>query len=514
MIGRDGLDTTLGAAALYASIPAWHGLGNVIPGGISDIDTVLGLAGIDFQVHRVPAFYLWNGELRQHHGKYHTVRGDTGAALGVVGSQYAPIQNRSGFEFLQELVNDFGVIWESAGALREGRKVFISIRLPRTITIDAEGINDEIVPFVAVINSHDGRSPFTAVVTPWRPVCGNTERFAVRDAYTRWTVRHTKSATDRIKEARRTLSLSVNYYDKWASEETALARTDFAIDEFDRLIGELWPRSDDATARTARADDRRRDTLADMFTVQAQEIGRTAYTAERVITDYLDHVAPPRQDHDARDRPSDGIAHGHRRRDQIPCPPAAHAPSDCLSRPTGRAPSVRIPPPGRGPHPFRQQRRPIMCFELEIEAGGACSAPREMTCVRMATVLQVMNAFGMIEHREPPDGPTPEDFGTTYARIEAFLMSDAEEVPSDLVPYAAAMDKIFNAQADTPAGIPCFKVAHGGWLVTPDEISAALGSWDASIPEAQRMVRDGLSWWTEWIVFLETARDHGGFRVF
>lgn len=294
VIGKDGLDTTRGTAALYASVPAWHGLGNIIPGGISDIDTVLGLAGLDFGVHMVPAFYVWNGDLRQHGGKFHTVRDDTGAALGVVGERYEPIQNRSGFEFLQELVNDFGVIWESGGALREGRKVFISIRLPHSVVIDAEGINDEITPFIAVINSHDGRSPFTAVVTPWRPVCGNTERFAVRDAYTRWTVRHTKSGTDRIKEARRTLKLSINYYEKWASEETALARTDHAIDDFVSLVGDLWPTADDATARTVRTDERRRDTLADMYVIEAQNIGRTAYTAERTITDYLDHVAPRR----------------------------------------------------------------------------------------------------------------------------------------------------------------------------------------------------------------------------
>ncbi|MFE0104465.1 DUF932 domain-containing protein [Streptomyces sp. NPDC059009] len=294
VIGRDGLDTSLGTAALYSSVPAWHGLGKVIPGGISDIDTVLDLAGIDFQVQRVPAFYLWNGELRQHQGKFHTVRDDTGAALGVVGGVYEPIQNRSGFEFLQELVNDYGVVWESAGALRDGRKIFVCIRLPRNIAVDAAGINDEIVPFIAVINSHDGRSPLSAVVTPWRPVCGNTERFAVRDAYSRWTVRHTKGAGDRIKEARRALKLSIAYYEQWAVEETALARTDCAIDEFDRLVGELWPPDDDASPRTRRAEERRRDLLADMFTIESQNIGRTAYAAERTVTDYLDHVAPRR----------------------------------------------------------------------------------------------------------------------------------------------------------------------------------------------------------------------------
>jgi len=81
------------------------------------------------------------------------------------------LQNRHLFEFLQDLVDDHDVVWESAGALRDGRKVFVSLRLPQTVTIDAAGINDEIVPFVVAINSHDGSSQAHVVVTPWRPVC-------------------------------------------------------------------------------------------------------------------------------------------------------------------------------------------------------------------------------------------------------------------------------------------------------------------------------------------------------
>ncbi|MEV6791281.1 DUF932 domain-containing protein [Streptomyces sp. NPDC051320] len=294
VIGKDGLDTTLGSAALYTTTPAWHGLGNVIPGGISDVDDVIALAGLGFDVERVPALYRWGEELRQHDGRFHTVRSDTGASLGVVGAKYRPIQNREGFGFLQELVRDSGVIWESAGALRGGRKVFISIRLPKNVTVDADGIADEVIPFIAVINSHDGHSPFQCVTTPWRPICANTERFAVRDAYTRWVVRHTASATQRVMEARRTLKLSVSYYDKWAAEETALARTDMALDDFHKVIADLWPVDDDAKDRTKNVAAKRVEHLDAIFATETQRVGRTAYAAERAVTDYLDHIAPRR----------------------------------------------------------------------------------------------------------------------------------------------------------------------------------------------------------------------------
>ncbi|MER7877729.1 DUF932 domain-containing protein [Streptomyces solisilvae] len=293
-VPQHGLDLSRGTAALYSSVPAWHNVGTVIPGGTSDIDKVLELGGIDYQVDMAPAMYPWNGETRVDKRAFHTVRTDTGASLGVVGTGYEVIQNRRAFEFLQELVNDSGVIWESAGALRGGKKVFVAMRLPQHVVVDAEGINDHIVPFIVAINSHDGRSPYQVVVTPWRPVCGNTERLAVTDALTRWTVRHTRNATDQIQEARRTLGLSIKYYDRWADEETALARTDLAIDEFNELIDTLWPLDDDTTARAARTHQARRERLHSLFANEAERAGRTAYAGERAVTDYVDHYAPIR----------------------------------------------------------------------------------------------------------------------------------------------------------------------------------------------------------------------------
>lgn len=300
VLGRDGLDTTLGKAALYTTTPAWHGLGNVIPGGTDNIDDVLDLGGIAFDVAKREVRYSFMSEhdttpaLRSFADQYVTVRSDTGSPLGVVGSRYEIIQNRDLFTFLEELVGEHGVIWESAGALRNGRRVFVSMRLPQSVTVDADGINDEIIPFVVMLNSHDGSSPAQALVTPWRPVCANTERFAIRDAYTRWTVRHTSSALDRIAEARRTLGLSVKYYERWADEETVLARTSLTIRAFEKVIDDLWPIGDEATKRSVGITERRRDELVTTFKNEAKRVGRTAYAAERAVTDYLDHVAPRR----------------------------------------------------------------------------------------------------------------------------------------------------------------------------------------------------------------------------
>jgi phage/plasmid-like protein (TIGR03299 family) len=289
-----GLDTTTGQVALYSAVPAWHGLGQIIPGGTSDIDEVLRLGGICFGVELREVRYNFGGNLHTMPDKSVCVRDDTGEALGVVGSRYTPIQNRTAFEFLHNLVDDYGVTWESAGATRGGRNVFVCMRLPQHITIDADGINDEIVPFIAAINSHDGSSPFRVIATPWRPICRNTERFAVRDAHSRWSVRHTASAMDRINEARRTLGLSIRYYQAWAAEETALAHTQITPGEFDKVLAELWPVDADASKRSTTIAEQRTTALHSLFASETDRVGRTAYAAERTITGYLDHLAPIR----------------------------------------------------------------------------------------------------------------------------------------------------------------------------------------------------------------------------
>jgi phage/plasmid-like protein (TIGR03299 family) len=291
VLPEHGLDETTGRPALYTAVPAWHQLGNVVPGGSADIDQVLRLGGIDFDVDRRPVLYrsAHDGPTRLLPDQFVTVRSDTGAGLGVVGARYEVLQNRHVFEFLQDLVDDHQVRWESAGALRDGRKVFVSMRLPDTLSIDAAGVNDQIIPFLVAVNSHDGTTQAHVVVTPWRPVCGNTERFAVRDAHTRWGVRHTRNARDRIAEARRALGLSVTYYQRLAAEEEALARTDLAIAEFHQVIDDLWPApGEDAPKRAETGHRRRVETLTGLYRGNSDRLGPTAYAAERAITEYAD----------------------------------------------------------------------------------------------------------------------------------------------------------------------------------------------------------------------------------
>jgi phage/plasmid-like protein (TIGR03299 family) len=296
VVAEHGLDTSTGKAALYSRVPAWHSLGTIVPEGITDVDEVLRSAGLDFGVALEPVKYAIGDRLNTLPNKYVTVRMDTNAGLGVVGGKYEVVQNGEALAFLGDLCNMDNVIFESAGALNSGATVFVCMELPDHIVVDADGVNDEIKQFIMVTNSHDGKSPVKVVVTPWRPMCGNTERFAIRDAVTSWSVRHTATAMSRINEARTALKMSSKYFANFGEEMNMLAQRDITMGEFDAIIkrtfGEL---KENASKKAVVLEETRREKIDALFASNMATLGRTAYAAERALTEYADWGTQLRQ---------------------------------------------------------------------------------------------------------------------------------------------------------------------------------------------------------------------------
>jgi phage/plasmid-like protein (TIGR03299 family) len=299
-----GLDTSTGKAALYTRYPEWHTLGNVVPEGISDLREVLRLGGIDFEVGQKPALFrqpktkFTPGGLIDVPGQFVNYRKDTGAPLGIVGRIYAPIPNAAAAAFLQDLVRKYSIVFESAGATYGGAHVFIGMRLPEDVILDlGDGVTDTIRPYIFWRNGHDGRTPASVIVTPWRIVCGNTERFAMDDALTQWRTRHTTNwgTDERLAEARKTLGLTVKHFDAFKAAEEALARTELAVRGFHEVLEDVYPKpGKDAGDRAKNTWADRKLVLDSMWKDSAAGLGKTAYAAERVFTDYLDHAAPRR----------------------------------------------------------------------------------------------------------------------------------------------------------------------------------------------------------------------------
>ena len=298
----ENLGSTKGSASFVSARQhAWHKLGTVLPGTFTAAEAmdyahlggwnvrkeplttapILSADGVD--VIEVPDFFA-------------TVRTNpvTGRpnVLGVVGSSYTPVQNEAHADVLNAVVDQSGADFETAGSLRGGRQVFMSMKLPDTMLI---GGVDPIDLYLIALNSHDGSSAFRLLVSPVRVVCANTQAAALRNARSSFSIRHTAGATGRIAQARQALDLTFAYAQAFQAEADRMIEQTITDEQFAAVIGQVWP-TEATSKRTHAADDRLRELrkLRRASLTISETIRPTRWGAYQAITEYVDFVSPMR----------------------------------------------------------------------------------------------------------------------------------------------------------------------------------------------------------------------------
>ncbi|GAA3239595.1 DUF932 domain-containing protein [Streptomyces lavendulae] len=213
--------------------------------------------------------------------------------LGVVGTDYVPVQNEEHAEFLNFLVDESGAHFETAGSLRDGRQVFLTMKLPQTMTI---GQSDNIDLYIAAFNSHDGSSAFRIVVTPVRVVCANTLRAGLSAAKSKYTVRHTSGARARIAQARQALGLTFKYAEEFEKAAQRMIEAEMTTPMLRTVVEQLWPVSNADSDRKKNNQRSRWNTIRNLFEDADTQAGirGTAWAGYNAITEYANHIAPAR----------------------------------------------------------------------------------------------------------------------------------------------------------------------------------------------------------------------------
>lgn len=196
---------------------AWHGLGQIIDRYPTSSEAIQH-AGLDYIVEKRPLFTYDTPNFFGHSADdiiipeievpnfFATVRADTEQVLGVVGNDYEVVQNRDAFSFFDAIVGGGdGILYETAGALGNGERVFITAKLPDYIRV---GVKDWIEQYLFLTTSHDGLGSITAAFTPIRIVCNNTLNAAMRNHSGAIKIRHTASASERLKQAHTLMGIS------------------------------------------------------------------------------------------------------------------------------------------------------------------------------------------------------------------------------------------------------------------------------------------------------------------
>lgn len=197
---------------------AWHGLGQIV----SDYPTskeAIYFAGLDYNVVKKPIFTSGSDFIQDAQGMqavenqlevpdyFATLRTDKNIVLGVVGKDYHIVQNTDAFEFFDAIVgNTNGIKYETAGALGNGERIFITAKLPDYIRV---GSGDDVTEkYIFLTTSHDGSGSITAAFTPVRIVCQNTLNASLKNMTNVVRIKHTSGAKSRLENAHKVMGLA------------------------------------------------------------------------------------------------------------------------------------------------------------------------------------------------------------------------------------------------------------------------------------------------------------------
>lgn len=274
-----------------SSKPAWHGLGTVVANTPSSADAIE-LAGLNWEVACEPIF---TADMQQIDGHKRTYRADTKATLGVVTDGYHVVQNAQAFAFVDGLLADGIVKYESAGALKGGRIVWLLAHMPGDFEVAA---GDTLKRYVLLSTGHDGSRAVTVQPTTVRVVCANTLAMADRAAAgKKLAIRHTESVHDRMALAQRLLTEAGRTFDANLASARKLCGRQISDQAFRDYLAALYPAPAASSGDRTKGNHRKTvDAISSGYfsarTNNLAGISRTPWAAYNAVTEYIDH--PPK----------------------------------------------------------------------------------------------------------------------------------------------------------------------------------------------------------------------------
>jgi len=272
----------------------WHGLGHVIQDAPS-VDQVLQLAGLNWQVTKRQLSL--DGKLVD---QYAMVRETDQTVLGFAGKRYEPIQNVDILNFFAPFAESGLVDFETAGSLREGKKVWIMARLNSGEMDIVKG--DTVRKYLMLSSGHDGLTAATVAVTPVRVVCANTLAIALRDAMTsKLKVSHSKKALVTLDSIRDIVNVANASFEATAEQYRALAKTSVKKGDLENYVDLVFYNGKQAeTDREKVARESLYSEINRLFEVghgnEMQGVRGTVWGLYNGVTQYLSYEAGRSQD--------------------------------------------------------------------------------------------------------------------------------------------------------------------------------------------------------------------------
>jgi len=279
----------------------WHNLGTPVDGAMTWREA-MEKAGLNWTVSKRQLFAYSELDEFGHDKSYMPVdawgifRDDNNCFLGSVGNQYTPIQNEHAFDFVDSLLEaSDGAHYDTAGALFNGERIFVSATIPYSISPD-RARDDKTNCYLLFETSHDGSMAATAKLTTVRVVCNNTLSAALRNSgFGTLKVRHSAGGTDKLNRAKRLFTGVQQSVESLREKFNILANRKINSTQstaiMDSLFGKDWKESTQKRNQVER--------IAYLFDNNDNnafpEIKGSAYAMLQSFTNWVDHDRSVRQ---------------------------------------------------------------------------------------------------------------------------------------------------------------------------------------------------------------------------
>ncbi len=267
----------------------WHQLGRHLNKPATAAEA-MEAARLDYTVVKKPLKAIIHG---RHYADvpnaFATVRTDTNQVLGVVGARYEPVQNKDAFNFFDPLVERNESIYHTAGVLGRGEKIWLLAKMPDYIKVGKK--NDPVEKFVLLYNSHDGSSHIRVKITPIRVVCNNTLTAALSGTESEVRIKHTASATDKLREAHKVLELTNQLYRELDYIFNRMALRKVTSQQLVEYVKTLIPDNPEAENKT-RTENMRNHIIHLHDSVQDASMHRgNLFGAYNAVSEFTDHYS-------------------------------------------------------------------------------------------------------------------------------------------------------------------------------------------------------------------------------
>ena len=219
----------------YAGETPWHGLGKKVPADLSP-EQMLVTAGLDWEVHKVPAYAKLDGE-EISTGKSALIRSSDKSVLDVVSNSWMPVQNQQAFEFFNDFVLEGDMEMHTAGSLKDGQVVWALAKVKESFELFG---GDKVDSYLMFTNPHKFGQSIDVRFTPIRVVCNNPLTLALSEKGDRVVKCTHKTAFD-AEAVKQTLGIANNQLQKYKTMASFLGSKRYNDDKLKNYFKEIFP---------------------------------------------------------------------------------------------------------------------------------------------------------------------------------------------------------------------------------------------------------------------------------